>query len=166
MDDIPINTPTFNIAKIISDCPSLQRLVDLGVDLSRWEENDTNGDNMEIALRLNFESEVKPRIQWLMDHGIDLERQAIMFTNNPKIFDKSFEEINKSIAYLKSKDFTTRNIKEILIRSDGKWLDYSVVDIDSKLGYFQRNFELIGNEVRQLTILEPCLILWAGVPFQ
>ena len=51
MDDIPINTPTFNIAKIISDCPSLQRLVDLGVDLSRWEDNDTNGDTSHSSDR-------------------------------------------------------------------------------------------------------------------
>ena len=45
-----MNQPTFNIAKIVSESPSLQQMIDLGVDLSEWEERDSNGQNIEIVL--------------------------------------------------------------------------------------------------------------------
>lgn len=166
LDAIPINQPTFNIAKIIEDCTSLQRLVDLGVDLSQWEERDLDGQNMEIAMRLDFVEDIKPRVQWLMDHGIDLKDQAVIFTFNPNIFNVSIEQMNSAIEYLKAKNFSRHSISEIILGSNGKWLNFSVVDIDSKLGYFQTNFKLKGNEVRQLVKHEPSLILWVGVPFQ
>ena len=166
LDSIPINQPTFNIAKIIKDCPTLQRLVDLGVDLSQWEERDFNGQNMEIAIRIDFDADVKPRVQWLIDHGVDLNNQAVIFTSNPNIFNISLEQMNSVVEYLKAKKFPRRSISEIILGSYGKWLSFSVVDIDSKLGYFQNNFKLSGNEVRQLAKNEPNLIIWAGVPFQ
>ena len=33
-----LNKPTFCVASIINDSPTLQKLVDLGVDLSYWEK--------------------------------------------------------------------------------------------------------------------------------
>lgn len=166
LDAIPINRPTFNISKIIEDCPSLQRLVDLGVDLSVWEDNVYGSENMEIALRLNFDVDVKPIMLWLMEKGVDIRDQAALFTRNPQIFKKTLDEMNNAIEYLKSKDFARQGIKEILIGSHGRWLNFSVVEIDSKLGYFQRNFGLSGNEVRKLSMKEPNLIIWTGAPFQ
>ena len=53
-----MNQPTFNIAKIVSESPSLQQMIDLGVDLSEWEERDSNGQNIEIALKINFEIKI------------------------------------------------------------------------------------------------------------
>ena len=166
LDAIPINRPTFNIAKIIEDCPSLQRLVDLGVDLSVWEDNYFSSQNMEIALRLNFDVDVKPIMLWMMDKGVDIKDLAEIFTKNPRIFNVPLDEMNNAVEYLNSKNFARSGIQEILIGSHGKWLNISTVDIDSRLGYFQRNFGLSGNEVRNLAIKDPKLILWVGVPFQ
>ena len=160
-----MNQPTFNIAKIVSESPSLQQMVDLGVDLSEWEERDSNGKNMEIALRINFEHDVKPRIQFMLRQGIDLEYHATIFTSNPSIFDVSLESMNQSIEYLKSKNFSPRGIKDILIGSYGRWLNFSL-EVDKKLGYFQKNFELSGQEVRRIAIAAPNLIIWSGVPYQ
>ena len=163
---LPINQPTFNIAKIIEDFPTLQRLVDLGVDLSHWEEFDNNGKNLEIALRLDFISDVKPRIQWFLDQGIALEDQALIFTLNPDIFNITVEQMDSAIEYLKDKTFSRHSIRDIILGSNGRWLNFSVVDVDSRLGYFQSNFNLNGNEVRRLAKNKPTLILWTGVPFQ
>lgn len=160
-----MNQPTFNIAKIVSESPSLQQMIDLGVDLSEWEEHDSNGKNIEIALRINFEHDVKPRIQFMINQGVDLEYHASIFTSNPSIFDVSLESMNQSIEYLKSKNFSPRNIKDILIGSYGRWFNYSL-EIDKKLGYFQKNFELSGQEVRQIAVAAPNLIIWSGVPYQ
>lgn len=164
---LSINKPTFNVAKIIGECPSLQRLVDLGVNLSVWEESErSDGKNMEIALRLDFVSDVIPRIKWLMDRGINHQNIADIFTLNPKIFDISLDEMNSALDYLKSKRFSSRSIAQIFLDTNCKWLNYSVTDIDSRLGYFQKNFRLKGDEVRQLAKNGPRLILWSGVPFQ
>jgi mTERF domain-containing protein len=138
----------------------------LGVDLSVWEDNVYGSENMEIALRLNFDVDVKPIMLWLMEKGVDIREQAALFTRNPQIFKKTLDEMNNAIEYLKSKDFARQGIKEILIGSHGRWLNFSVVEIDSKLGYFQRNFGLSGNEVRKLSMKEPNLIIWTGAPFQ
>ena len=121
---------------------------------------------MEIALRLNFDVDVTPIMLWLMDKGLDIRDQAELFTRNPRIFNKTIDEMNNVIEYLQSKDFARQGIQEILTGSYGKWLNFSVVEIDSKLGYFQKNFRLSGNEVRKLAIKEPNLIIWTGVPFQ
>ena len=154
------------MAKIIEDCSTLQRLVDLGVDLSDWEEYDSNGQNMEIALRLNFDADVKPVIDWLIDKGVDIAEHAALFTRNPQIFNRNLDDMNNSIKYLESKNFSRQRIQEILISSHLKWLNFSPMEVDSKLGYFQKNFGLNGNEVRKLATIEPNLILWKGVPYQ
>ena len=167
LEALPINQPTFNVAKIIDECPSLQRLVDLGVDLSVWEESEKrDGKNMEIALRLDFVSDAIPRIRWLVDHGINHQKIADIFTLNPKIFDITLDEMNRSVDYLKSKRFSSRSIAQILLETSCRWLNYSVTDVDSRLGYFQKNFRLTGDEVRQLAKNGSTLMLWSGVPYQ
>ena len=103
---------------------------------------------------------------WLMEKGVDIADQAVLFTKNPQIFNKTIDEMNNAMDYLQSKKFPREGIQEILIGSHGKWLNFSAVEVDSKLGYFQRNFDLSGNEVRAVTIKDPNLILWTGVPFQ
>jgi len=149
-----------------SECSTLQRLVDLGVDLSYWEEHDHDGQTIEIAMRLNFEDDVKPRIMWMIDKGINLENQATILTQTPQIFNKSIEELNKMVVYLQSKNFPNESIRDMIIGTSGKWLKSTVLEIDSKLGYFQKKFELSGNEVRKLAKEEPRLIIWDGIPFQ
>ena len=139
----------------------------MGVNLSVWEEIEKrDGKNMEIALRLDFVSDVIPRIKWLMDRGINYQSIADIFTLNPKIFDISLDEMNSAVDYLKSKRFSSRSIAQIFLDTNCTWLNYSVTDIDSRLGYFQKNFRLRGDEVRQLAKNGPRLILWTGVPFQ
>lgn len=166
LNRIPLNSPTFNIAKVIEDFPALQRLVDMGVDISFWEENFKNGQAIEIAMRLDFEKDVQPRILWLLDRGIDLEKQAVIFTKTPQIFNKSLDELTKMNEYLQSKKFSKESIRDIIVDTNGLWLSNTVVEIDSKLGYFQKKFGLNGNEVRKLATGGPRFILWTGVPFQ
>jgi len=166
LDEIQIAKPTFNIAKIIQDFPALQRLVDLGVDLSSWETYDRDGKNMEIAMRLNFEEDVKPRINWMLDNGIKHENQGEIFTRTPEIFNKSLEELNKMVEYLQSKKFTNQSIRDIIVKTKGLWLKHTVVEIDTNLGFFQKKFGLSGNQVRLLANEGPNLIIWSGVPFQ
>jgi hypothetical protein len=33
-----LNKPTFNLARIINESPTMKKLVDLGVNLSQWEK--------------------------------------------------------------------------------------------------------------------------------
>ena len=165
---MPINQPTFNIAKVIEDSPSLKKLLDLGVDLSHWEDGGgaCAGQNIEIALRLNFASDIAPRIQWLMDHGVAIEEVATIFTNNPLIFDVEMKKMDMLVDYLKSKKFSRQSIVQILVEADCKWFNFTVADIDARLGYFQKVFQLSGNEVRSVAEHQPTLVVWPGVPYQ
>jgi hypothetical protein len=33
-----LNKPTFNVARIINESPTMKKLIDLGVNLSQWEK--------------------------------------------------------------------------------------------------------------------------------
>jgi len=56
---------TFNLAKVINNSLALQKLVDLGVNIASWEK--TEGW-VDLALRLEFERDVVPKVRFLADH--------------------------------------------------------------------------------------------------
>ncbi len=58
----PAIAPTFNLATQINYSPTLQRLIDLGTNISKWEAAD---EGLEIAMMLEFSRDVAPR--WAND---------------------------------------------------------------------------------------------------
>ncbi len=56
---------TYNLDKVVNESPTLKRLVDLGVEMWRWEEKEGWTD---LALALDFEQDVAPRVRLLADH--------------------------------------------------------------------------------------------------
>ena len=67
--EIRATQPTMTLASLVHQSPGLQRLVDLGVMLHRW---DTMG-KLDLAAKLDFERDVAPLVQFLMDVGVGLE---------------------------------------------------------------------------------------------
>ena len=75
------------------------------------------------------------------------------------------QDLEARVNYLTSKGFNGERVAEI-VRGAPNWLEFSVEDVDAKLGFFQKSFKLSGSEVRQLTCRLPALIIWDGTPFQ
>ena len=154
--------PFFNLASIVNENPTLQRLVDLGVDISAWERN---GD-IDTALVLDFQHDVIPRIYFLLDLGIHPDDLGRIFSRNPKLFQQDMEDLKKRIDYLSWRKFGAAKIRGIIDETNSAWLNEDVLTIDSKLGFLQNLFKLKSHEVIHVTSVCPQLILWNGLPAQ
>ncbi|XP_035733967.1 transcription termination factor 3, mitochondrial-like [Vespa mandarinia] len=148
--------PSYNIAKYANTSDTIQRLMKLGVELYKHE---TNVDLMEFFLSKDFERDLFPYIRFLHDCGIPGDYFGKFLTKNPYIFKQDMDDLHTRIRYLRFHQFNIEMIKVILCKNP-TWLNYSTRSIDTKLGYFQDNFRLTGQEVRQLTVKNSKLITY------
>ncbi|XP_064099143.1 transcription termination factor 3, mitochondrial-like isoform X2 [Macrobrachium nipponense] len=153
IDVAPEIRPTFNLAAYANKSHTLQQMVKLGVNLTRWERDQ---EFSTYILKQDFE-DLKQHIIFLNDVGVVADDLGRWLSLNPHIFRESIDDLQVRINYLISKKFEESQISRIVIRNP-KWLLYSTVEIDSKLGYFQRTFKLSNTEVRLLATKQPKLI--------
>uniref|UniRef100_A0A0A9WEF6 mTERF domain-containing protein 1, mitochondrial n=1 Tax=Lygus hesperus TaxID=30085 RepID=A0A0A9WEF6_LYGHE len=152
---LPI-APSFNLAGYVDRSPHLQELMKLGVNLDKIER--TKGA-AEVILRLDFERDAKPYIQFLHDHGVASEELGNFITTNPFIFKEDLENLQIRINYLEAKLFSSESISRIISKNP-KWLSHSTKNIDHRLGFLQSLFSLIGPEVRAVATRMPKLITY------
>jgi len=152
----PALRPTFNLAAYVNESHSLKQLVKLGVELYKF---DSDPEVMETILKLDFERDMKPYIRFVHDCGVPVEELGKFFTKNPMIFTEHMDDLITRINYLEYKRFTKEMITTI-IQKHPKWLSQSTADIDKSLGFFQTNFYLTGENVRNLVTRLPKLITW------
>ena len=67
--------PIFNLASIVNKSPTLQRLVDLGTNISEWERNGF----MELAVTMDFKQDVVPRYVYLLVCHVPFPAQGAGF---------------------------------------------------------------------------------------
>lgn len=152
----PALRPTFNLAAYVNESYSLQQLVKLGVELYKF---DNKPEIMETILKLDFERDMKPYIQFLLDCGVPIEELGTFLTKNPMIFTVHMDDLMTRINYLEYKKFSQEMITTI-IRKHPNWLSQNTVDIDTSLGFFQTTFYLSGDNVRSVVTKLPKLITW------
>lgn len=152
----PYLTPTFTFAKYANKSRTIQELVKLGVSLYKLE---SKKEMLNYILTLDFDRDIKPYITFLHDCGVPADYLGDFLTKNPNIFKKDMDDLHTRIRYLRAHEFSIDSIKTIICKNP-KWLSYSTQDIDGRLGYFQSNFKLSGNEVRILTVKAPNVITY------
>lgn len=148
--------PTFNFLAYLNESETLQRLVKLGVDLNKIEKKK---GIPEFILKLDFEKDIKDHLLFLKDVGVPGDHYGWFLTKNPLIFKESIEDLHTRIYYLESKKFKREQITQIVCRNP-HWLMFSTKRIDNRLGFFQKNFELTGSEIRLVSLKEPRLITY------
>lgn len=149
--------PSFNIiAPFVNDSELLKNFVHLGVNLSKLEKR---RGIMEFILRLDFERDVKKYLLFLSDLGVPSEAFGYFLTKNPMILKESIEDLTTRIYYLQSKKFEIEQIQQI-VTGNPFWLSFPTKRIDKRLGFFQKNFNLTGNELRVVTVQAPRLITY------
>ncbi|XP_068239939.1 transcription termination factor 3, mitochondrial [Palaemon carinicauda] len=153
VDVAPQIRPTFNFAAYANKSHTLQELIKLGVNLTKWEKDQ---EISSYLLRLEFE-DMKPHIIYLNDVGVSADDLGRWLSLNPYIFKESIGDLQVRFNYLLSKKFDRLQIARIISRNP-KWLLHSTVEIDSKLGFFQHTFKLSNREVRLLATKQPKLI--------
>lgn len=152
----PYMTPTYNFAKFANESDTIQQLVNLGVELHKLE---ANREVLEMFLRLDFDKNIKPYIQFLHDCGVHSDNLGFFITRNPMIFKENMDDLHTRIRYLRAHDFSVKMIQEI-VNKHPPWLSFKVEQIDWRLGYFQNTFNLSGIQVRRVTTKCPKVITY------
>lgn len=146
--------PTFNFAAYIDKSETLQKFVELGVDLSKIEKK---YGLPQFVLTLDFNRDVKGHLMFLHDLGVPAENLGEMLTKNPLFFKNSLNDLETRLYYLRSKNFELEQVQTIVMK-DPFWLNFSTTRVDRRLGWFQKNFELTGSDVRFLATKFPKVI--------
>ncbi|CDW54277.1 Putative mitochondrial transcription termination factor mterf [Trichuris trichiura] len=145
---------SYTLAPYVNDSEVLRNLVDFGVDLATLE---TRGNVADFLVKLNWEKDVKPRLQFLFSLGVPVDYIGSYLTKNPWFFQQSMDSLRSRIEYLKSKNFPDASITRIIMKAR-YWLNFEVQSIDARLGWYQKQFKLSGDEVRQIVTENPKLI--------
>lgn len=154
------NIPTYfpipdNFTGYIDDSITLKKLLQLGVDLHKLEKRQ---GMPSFILKQDFDRHLKDHIFFLKDY-VDNKTIGNFLTKNPLIFKESLDDLEVRINYLKSKRFKLHMIQQIVTKNPF-WLMFSTSRIDRRLGFFQNEFSLTGNEVRAVSVTQPKLITY------
>jgi len=152
----PPLTPTFTFAKYANKSHTIRELVKLGVSLYKLESMD---GMVEYILNLDFNRDVKPYIRFLHDCGVPADHLGEFLTKNPRILKVDMDDLHTRIRYLRAHNFNRTMISNIICKNPN-WLLFSTKDIDGRLGYFQSNFNLSGDQMRTLTVKTPKVVTY------
>nr|XP_006218805.1 transcription termination factor 3, mitochondrial [Vicugna pacos] len=152
--DPPLPPSSFTLRDYVDHSETLQKLVLLGVDLSKIEKHP---DAANLLLRLDFEKDIKQILLFLKDLGIEDNQLGTFFTKNYAIFSEDLENLKTRVAYLQSKNFSKADIAQ-MVRNAPFLLSFSVERLDNRLGFFQKELELSVKKTRDLVIRLPRLL--------
>ncbi|XP_021118329.1 transcription termination factor 3, mitochondrial isoform X2 [Heterocephalus glaber] len=145
---------SFTLRDYVDHSETLQKLVLLGVDLSKIEKHP---DTANLLLRLDFEKDIKPILLFLKDLGLEDNQLGGFLTKNYAIFSEDLENLETRVAYLQSKNFSKADIAQ-MVRKAPFLLSFSVERLDNRLGFFQKELELSVKKTRDLVVRLPRLL--------
>lgn len=158
----PMLRPTYSLAAYVQKSETLQQLVKLGVDLSELDRLSVG----QFIVNLDFKTDIEPYIIFFTEHvGIPIDELGRLFTKNPNVLREHLDDIETRINYLGLKRFTRDEIASIVTRN-AFWLNFSTRDIDGRLGFLQKHFELNGSEMRTVTVACPKLITHKAIDIE
>uniref|UniRef100_T1JPG1 Transcription termination factor 3, mitochondrial n=1 Tax=Strigamia maritima TaxID=126957 RepID=T1JPG1_STRMM len=132
----------------------LQQFVKIGVDLNRW---DTMKDVSEIILSKDFNRDVKPHIDFLIENELPADQVGYFLTKNPYILVFTLENLKRRIDFYKSKNFSSHDIGRMICKAVFLLnIKTSVVDVRFKK--FQDEIKLSDDEIRDVITRQPKLI--------
>ncbi|KAF4527780.1 hypothetical protein B566_EDAN015836 [Ephemera danica] len=149
--------PTFNFAAYINKSLTLQKLIDLGVDLSKLEKR---RGIPQFILGLDFERDMKSHIQFLHDSGVAPDSLGHFLTKNPLIFKEDLESLSTRVEYLHSKHYTPQMIAHV-ITANPYWLMFPLDRLERRLDFFKSHFGLVNDtSLQKLVCQGPKLITY------
>ncbi|MGH0127957.1 UNVERIFIED_CONTAM: hypothetical protein FKN15_014196 [Acipenser sinensis] len=134
----------------VDQSETLSKLVLLGVDLSKVEQRPNVGN---MLLRLDFETDIKERLFFLKEVGVEESHLGYFITKNPFILTESMENLQDRVSYLKSKKFSPTAVARMVSKAP-YLLNFSVERLDNRLGFFQKE---LGLNVQKTMDLVTCL---------
>lgn len=129
---------------------TLSKLVHLGVNLWKLEQRPNVGS---MLLRLDFETDIAPKLLFLKDIGVEESRFGYIISHNPFILTESLENLETRVNYLVSKKFSLKTVASMVARAP-YLLNFSVKRLDNRLGFYQQQLNLsVANTINVLARL-------------
>ncbi|XP_072324188.1 transcription termination factor 3, mitochondrial isoform X1 [Scyliorhinus torazame] len=150
----PLPPTSFTLRDYVDQSETLTKLVLLGMDLSKLKMR-PNVANM--LLRLDFDRDIKGRLLFLKDVGVDDQLLGAFLTRNPFILTEDIENLQMRIQYLQSKKFSKEAISRMVSRAP-YLLNFSVERLDNRLGFYQKELGLNVQKTRDLVTRLPRLL--------
>ncbi|XP_022101468.1 transcription termination factor 3, mitochondrial-like [Acanthaster planci] len=148
-------TESLSLAAYADHSPTLQKLTELGVDLSKVEKKAKIGNAL---IKMDFDRDIKDKIVLLDSAGVTSSKSLGRFlTINPFVLTEDLENLETRLRYLRSKKFSDDAITQVLTRAP-YFLSFSVDRLDSKLGFYQKELSLTGDEIRHIITKTPKLV--------
>ncbi|MBN3271709.1 MTEF3 factor, partial [Polyodon spathula] len=138
----------------VDQSETLSKLVLLGVDLSKLEQRPNVGN---MLLRLDFETDIKERLFFLKEVGVEESHLGHFITKNPFILTESMENLQDRVSYLKSKKFSSTAVARMVSKAP-YLLNFSVERLDNRLGFFQKELGLNVQKTMDLVTRLPRLL--------
>ncbi|XP_077364066.1 transcription termination factor 3, mitochondrial [Festucalex cinctus] len=138
----------------VDQSETLTKLVQLGVNLWKLEQRPNVGS---MLLRLDFDTDVAPRLLFLKGIGVDDSRLGYIITRNPFVLTEDLENLQARVNYLKSKKFTAENVASMVSRAP-YLLNFSVKRLDNRLGFYQQQLNLSASNTRNIVARLPRLL--------
>ncbi|MFH4980700.1 hypothetical protein AB6A40_007409 [Gnathostoma spinigerum] len=155
-------THSRSLVQYANHLPVLQNLVILGVDLFEIDSTTMLG---KALVRLDWERDVRPKLEWLIKLGLNLQELGSYLTRNPFFLVQNLNSMKARVNYLLSKRFKPKEVVKV-VTEFRYWLNTDVRTIDGRLGWIQKSFGLSGNEIRQLIVKEPRIVMFGIAPLE
>lgn len=133
---------------------TLSKLVQLGVNLWKLEQRPNVGS---MLLKLNFNTDVAPRLLFLKEIGVEDSRLGYIITHNPFILTQSVENLQARVNYLKSKKFSSETVASMVTKAP-YLLNFSVKRLDNRLGFYQQQLNISASNTRNIVARLPRLL--------
>ncbi|XP_008329947.2 transcription termination factor 3, mitochondrial [Cynoglossus semilaevis] len=133
---------------------TLNKLVQLGVDLWKLEQRPNVGT---MLLKLDFDTDVAPRLLFLKDNGVEESRFGYILTHNPFILTEDLENLHARVNYLLSKKFSSEEVASMVSKAP-YLLNFSVKRLDNRLGFYQQQLKLSAVNTRNIVARLPRLL--------
>ncbi|KAM4539007.1 transcription termination factor 3, mitochondrial isoform 2-T2 [Odontesthes bonariensis] len=153
---IPSSIPpaSISLGDYVDKSETLTKLVQLGVNLWKLEQRPNVGS---MLLRLDFNTDVVPRLLFLKEIGVEDSRFGYIITHNPFFLTENLENLQARISYLKSKKFSPETVASMVSRAPYV-LNFSVKRLDNRLGFYQQQLKLSASNTRDILARLPRLL--------
>ncbi|XP_068942694.1 transcription termination factor 3, mitochondrial [Petaurus breviceps papuanus] len=150
----PLPPTSFTLRDYVDRSDTLQKLVLLGVNLSKLEKRPGAGT---LLLRLDFKNDIQKILLFLKDIGVEDNQLGAFLTKNYIILTEDLENLRTRVAYLESKKFSKTDISRMVVNAP-YLLSFPVDRLDNRLGFFQKELGLNVQKTRELVVRLPRLL--------
>ncbi|XP_068093796.1 transcription termination factor 3, mitochondrial [Hyperolius riggenbachi] len=158
----PFPPSSHTLQDYVDHSETLQKLVLLGVDLSKLEKRPNVGT---FLLKLDFERDISKILYFLKDVGLEDSQLGPLLTKNPFILSEDLDNLQKRVAYLRSKKFSKKAVALMVFKAP-YLLNFSVERLDNRLGFFQQQLGLSAENTRDLVTRLPRMVTGSLEPIK